>query len=59
MGTQNDPYDNLLDAIERAYELSANSIEFYIDIILKPGNHYIKRNVREFYYKSSLIDINS
>ena len=47
-----DPYDNIFDAIERAYELAAPTVEANITIILLGSIHYIKRELREYSYKA-------
>ena len=54
-----DPYDNLFDAIERAYELASQSFETTITILLLPGEHYLKREIREWFYKPIKIDRSS
>ncbi len=49
MGTITDPYDNLLDAIERAYELAAPYTSATITIHLFTGDHYLVAGDRDFY----------
>jgi hypothetical protein len=51
-GALDSPFDNLFDAIERAYELAIESISANITINLLPGNHYLKRIARSYEYKS-------
>ena len=55
-GTEGDPFDNLFDAIERAYELAADSSEATITIKILAGEHFLKREKREFRYKPVKID---
>ena len=58
-GTNSDPYDNLFDAIERAYELAADSSLASITILLLEGTHFLNRQVRAFSYRATKIDKNS
>jgi hypothetical protein len=44
-----DPFDNLFDAIERAYELAAPYSLATITIHLFKGDHYLVRGERLFY----------
>ena len=48
-GSQSLPYDNLLDAIEKAYEISATYTSANISILLLGGDHYLVRDSRPFY----------
>ena len=48
----NDPYDNLFDAIERAYELASDSSNATITIKLMKGTHYIKKENRIHKYRA-------
>ena len=58
MGTINDPYDDLMDAIERAYELAAPYSLVSITIHLETGTHYLVRTNRDYYVPTN-IDRNS
>lgn len=47
-----DPFDNLFDAIERAYEIAATEDEQTVTIKLLEGDHYLKKEKREFQYRA-------
>lgn len=51
MGNQ---YDNLMDAIERAFELAAPYYSASITILLAAGDHFLITGVRDFYVPSLL-----
>lgn len=53
-GTINNPYDNLLDGIERAYELAAPYNIANITIYLFTGDHFLVRGERSFYVPLSI-----
>ena len=48
-GTIDDPYDNLMDAIKRAFEIAAPYKSASIQILLFPGIHYLVRGYQPFY----------
>jgi hypothetical protein len=48
-GSITDPYDNLMDAIERAYEIAAPYYSATITIHLFVGAHFLIRGERDFY----------
>jgi hypothetical protein len=55
-----DAYDNIFDAIRRAYELGADSHQVAITIVLLlDGVHSLRREVRQYRYRPMNIDKNS
>jgi hypothetical protein len=57
-GTSSQPYDNLMDAIERAFELAAPYTSASITIYMYSGTHYLVRGDRNYYMPKN-IDKNS
>lgn len=53
-GTSSKPYDNLMDAIERAYELAAPYKSASITILMNKGSHYLIRSAKTFYIPSKI-----
>ncbi len=52
-GSSTEPYQDIRDAITRAYELCADYIDVCeVTILLQTGTHYIFRNYRESYRPS-------
>ena len=52
-GSSSLPYDDLEDAITRAYELCADVLTLCeVTIILQAGDHYLLRTNRNFYRPS-------
>jgi hypothetical protein len=53
-------YDNIFDAIRRAYDLGANFHQATITIVLLlDGVHSLRREVRQYRYRPMRIDKNS
>ena len=57
-GTIADPYDNLMDAIRRAFEVAAPYLTAQINIFMFPGTHYLLRNT-DLKYVPTKVDENS
>lgn len=55
-GSYNHPYDQLTDAIERAYEIAAPFTECEVEILIKPGTHYLIRSDLIYKYRPLKLD---
>jgi hypothetical protein len=58
VGSLDYPFDNLMDAIEKAFEVAANTTLANVTIHMEPGIHYLVRTSRSYYSPFS-VDRNS
>jgi len=56
-GDQSDPFDNLMDAIEKAYEIASEYHEVTITIHLYKGDHFLTKEARD-YFETTYIERN-